>query len=107
MAAAFGSTSGLAFLLSAGIVAEFIAKDVSSPQTAEINIRKRESTLMKWVHVGQAEAVFFVGIAALIDKGNRAPIIWGGLLSMIVTECMYQYARMSGLRNGGPETEQY
>lgn len=107
MAAAFGSTTGLAFLLAAGVVAEFIAKDVSSPQTAEINIRKRERTLMKWVHVGQVEAAFFIAIAAIIDKRNRWPILAGGIMSGIITEGMYQHARVSGLKNCGPETESY
>jgi hypothetical protein len=108
VAAAFGDTRGLAFLLSAGVVAEFIAKDASSPQTAEINIRKRAGTLMKWVHIGQVEAAFFVAIAAIIDKQNRWPILAGGVLSMLITEGQYQHAKTSGLASlGGPETEQY
>jgi len=107
MAAVFGGNKSLAFLLSAGVVAEFVAKDCSSPQTAEINIRKREGTLMKWLHIGQVEAAFFVGIAAIIDKENRGAILAGGILSMIVTEAQYQHARMSGLANAGPETEEY
>lgn len=107
MAAAFGGTQGLAFLLSAGIVAEFIAKDVSSPQTTELNAAKRAPTLMKWVHIGQVEAAFFVGIAMLIDKGNRWPIFFGAAMSMIVTEGQYLHARQAGLANGGPVTEDW
>jgi len=107
VAAAFGDTRGLAFLLSAGVVAEFIAKDASSPQTAEINIRKRAGTLMKWVHIGQVEAAFFVLIAAVIDKRNRWPIVAGGVLSMVITEGQYQHAKAAGLAAMGPETEQY
>ena len=107
MAAAFGDTRGLAFLLSAGVVAEFIAKDASSPQTAEINIRKRAGTLMKWVHIGQVEAALFVTIAAIIDSKNRWPIIAGGVLSMVITEGQYQHAKFAGLAAMGPETEQY
>jgi len=107
MVAALGGTKGLAFLLAAGVVAEFIAKDCSSPQTAEINIRKREGTLMKWLHIGQVEAALFIGIAAMIDKTNRKPILVGGLLSAIITEGQYMHARNAGLRNPGQETEQY
>src|SRR5215469_17407725 len=99
MVAALGGTKGLAFLLAAGVVAEFIAKDCSSPQTAEINIRKRESTLMKWLHIGQVEAALFIGIAAAIDKQNRGPILLGGIMSAIITEGQYMYARNSGLAN--------
>src|SRR5215472_10643028 len=100
MASAFGGTQGLAFLLSAGVVAEFIAKDVSSPQTTELNAHKRAPTLMKWVHIGQVEAALFVFIAAVIDKQNRVPIIAGAVLSMIVTEGQYLHARTRGLKQG-------
>ena len=108
MALALGSNSnGIAFLIAAGIVAEFIAKDVSSPQTAEINIRKREQTLMKWVHVGQVEAAIFIVIAAVMDKKHRSAILAGGILSMVVTEFEYVHAKQSGLAKPGHETEQY
>jgi len=107
MAIANASSNGMAFLIAAGIVAEFVAKDCSSPQTAEINIRKRESTLMKWLHIGQVEAAGFITIAAYIDRSHRKAILAGGILSMVVTEIQYQHARASGLANPGPETEQY
>lgn len=98
---------GIAFLVAYGITAEAIAKDVSSPQTAEINIRKRQHTLMKWVHVGQAESAVMIAIAASCDKKNRFPILLGGALGMAVTELEYVYAKKSGLENPGPETEEY
>jgi hypothetical protein len=109
MALALGTSGsfGIAFLVSYGITAEAIAKDVSSPQTAEINIRKRQHTLMKWVHVGQAESAVMIGIAAFCDKKHRVPILWGGFLGMAVTELEYLYAKSSGLNNPGPETEEY
>lgn len=108
MALALGSNSnGIAFLVAGGIVYEIIAKDVSSPQTAELNIKKREATLMKWVHVGQIEAAVFILIASLMDKKHRAPIIMGGILGMVITEAEYLHARESGLRNPGPMTEEY
>jgi len=43
---------GVAFLVSAGLVYECIAKACSSPQTAELNAEKRAETLMKWVNIG-------------------------------------------------------
>jgi len=107
MAFTLGATSGIAFLVSAGITYEIIAKDVSSPQTAEINIRKREGTLMKWVHVGMAESAVLVLLAAAIDKQHRTPILAGGFLAMIITEAEYLYAKSSGLAKPGPETEDY
>jgi hypothetical protein len=107
MALALGASNGIAFLVAAGITYEIIAKDVSSPQTAEINIRKREATLMKWVHVGQVESIALITLAAIIDKKHRAPILMGGILAMVITEFEYLHAKSAGLANGGPETEEY
>jgi hypothetical protein len=107
MALALGASNGIAFLVSAGITYEIIAKDVSSPQTAEINIRKRGDTLMKWVHVGMVESIVLVSLAAIIDKKHRTPILAGGILAMIITEAEYIHAKNSGMAKPGPETEQY
>lgn len=98
---------GIAFLLGAATVAEFIAKDVSSPQTVHINAAKRAGTLMQWVHVGQVEAAAFLVIAAIIDPAYAGAFIAGGLLEMVITEAEYLYAKQSGLKNPGPTTEEY
>lgn len=106
MALALGSGSdAVAFLVSAGIVYEIIAKDVSSPQTAELNAATRAPTLMKWVHVGQIEAAAFVGIAVMFEPKKAKPILIGGILAMAVTELEYLHAKKSGLENPGPPTE--
>lgn len=105
MALNLGGSNGIAFLVAAGITYEIIAKDVSSPQTAELNIQTRAPTLMKWVHVGQVESIAFITIAAMIDKPYRKPILAGGILAMIITELEYLYAKKSGLENPGPATE--
>jgi len=102
-----GAAQGVAFLVSGGLVYEIIAFACSSPQTAEINIRKREGTLMKWVHLGQGLALVTVAIAAIVDRQHRGAIIAGGLFAMISAEGFYMHARAAGLANGGPETEQY
>jgi hypothetical protein len=112
MVAAFsGSKSngnGFAFLLASGVVWEIIAFCCSSPQTAEINIRKRHDTLMKWVHLGQALAVVNIAIAASIDKNHRKGIIAGGLFAMTSAELFYAHAKQAGLsKPQQPETEQY
>lgn len=105
LALARSTASGIAFLVAAGIVYEIIAKDVSSPQTVEINIGEREATLMKWVHIGQVESIAFIVAAAIMDKKNRGPIIMGGVSAMIITEAEYLHARASGLANPGKGTE--
>lgn len=98
---------GIAFLIGAATVAEFIAKDVSSPQTVEINAGARAPTLMKWVHVGQVEALAFIIIASIIDPAFAGAFLAGGLLEMAITECEYLHGKSSGLAKGGPPTEQY
>lgn len=98
---------GVAFLIGAATVAEFIAKDVSSPQTVHLNASKRAPTLMKWVHVGQVEAAVFVVIAAIIDPTFAVAFLAGGAMEMIVTEAEYLHARNTGMAEGGATTETY
>jgi len=98
---------GVPFLVSAGIVFEIIAYCCSSPQTMELNAEKRAPTLMKYVHIGQAQSAGFIAIAVLFDKKNRVPILIGGGLAMGISEVLYRHAMMAGLTNPGPPTEQY
>jgi hypothetical protein len=102
-----GNSAGIAFLVSGGIVAEFIAKDVSSPQTTELNADKRAPTLMKWVHIGQVEAAVFVAIAIMFDRRNTVPILAGASLAMVVTELEYLHAKQAGLSSNEPPTEDW
>lgn len=99
---------GVAFLIGAATVAEFIAKDVSSPQTVHINAKKRAPTLMQWVHVGQVEALVFIVIASVIDPTFAGAFIAGGAMEMVITECEYQWAKKTGMEQKElPETETY
>jgi hypothetical protein len=99
--------NGVAFLVSAGIVYEIIAKACSSPQTTELNAATRAATLMKWVHIGQAEAAALLFIAAWIDKKHRTAILSGGILAMVITEAEYLHAKSAGLSKPGAATEQH
>jgi hypothetical protein len=101
------NSNGVAFLVSGGLVYEIIAFACSSPQTAEINIRKRGNTLMKWVHLGQGLAAVTITVAAVMDKGHRGSIIAGGLFAMVSAEAFYLHAKTAGLASGGAETEDY
>lgn len=101
------NASGIAFLVSAGIVYEIIAKDVSSPQTAELNAEKRAPTLMKWVHVGQVEAAFFVAAACLMDRKRAPSYFVGGILAMVITEAEYLHAKSAGLKSNLEPTESW
>lgn len=102
-----GARSGVAFLVSAGVVYEVIAAACSSPQTTEINASSRSETLMKWVWIGLVQAAALVIIAAWLDKSRRAPIIAGGAMAAGIMYASYVHARNCGLRNGGAPTEQY
>lgn len=97
--------AGIAFLVGAGAVAEFIAKACSSPQTVEINVSKRGETLMKWVTVGLVESAVMVAIAAAIDKKYAVYLLAGGVFEGVVTYGEYVYGKRSGLNKPGPETE--
>lgn len=99
---------GIAFLIGAATVAEFIAKDVSSPQTVHINAKKRAPTLMQWVHVGQVEAALFIVVASFIDPSFAGAFIAGAAMEMVITESEYQWAKKTGLEmKDEPGTENY
>jgi hypothetical protein len=101
------ASDGIALLVSAGIVAEIVAKACSSPQTTELNADKRAPTLMKWVYIGLAEAAVFVTIAAWIDRRHRGAIILGGVLEGVITLGEYRHGKSAGLSSTLPGTESY
>ena len=100
-------SSGIAFLVSAGIVYEIIAANCSSPQTTELNAGTRAPTLMKWVHLGLGQAALFVGAAIMFDPGHAVPILAGGLLAAGVMHMLYGHAKTAGLASSEPGTEQW
>jgi hypothetical protein len=99
------NSTGISFLVSAGIVYEIIAAACSSPQTTEINAGDRAETLMKWVHLGLAQSVLFIAAAAYFDPGNRKAIIGGGLTAGVLMYAQYWHARDAGLKSDQPGTE--
>jgi len=104
-APASGSSNGVAFLVSSGIVFGITAAACSSPQTAEINAGQRAETLMKWVNIGLATSALFVGIAAASDPKHRKAILGGGGLAGVLMWGYYAHAKASGLANPAPGTE--
>lgn len=102
-----GGSNGIAFLVSAGVMYEIIAAACSSPQTTELNASARSGTLMKWVHLGVAQGMLFVIMAAIWDRQHRAAILLGGGLSAVLLYGQYEHAKRSGLASGGPPTEKY
>lgn len=102
-----GDSKGIAFLVSAGVMYEVIAAACSSPQTTELNAPARSKTLMKWVYIGVAQGILFVGLAASYDRKYAAPIVMGGGLAAGLLYIQYHHARASGLAQAGPPTENY
>lgn len=98
---------GIAFLVSAGIVYEIIAAACSSPQTTEINAKKRADTLMKWVYIGEVQAAGFVAAAAYFDKKYQNAYIAGGVAAGLVMHLCYMHAKQAGLNSDAPGTEDY
>lgn len=89
---------------------DVIAAACSSPQTTEINANKRADTLMKWVHLGVAQAAIFTLLGASVERkqGNSiAPPLIGFSLAATMMYASYIHAKQSGLENGGPSTESY
>lgn len=107
MELAQNNSTGIAFLVSAGIVYEIIAAACSSPQTTEINAGKRAGTLMKWVYLGLVQSAIFVAAAAWFDKANRTAIVAGGTTAGLLMWVQYWHARDAGLNSQEPGTEQY
>jgi hypothetical protein len=102
-----GGSKGVAFLVSAGVMYEIIAAACSSPQTTELNAASRAGTLMKWVHLGVAQGVLFVVLAAMWDRKDSAAILTGGGMAAVLLYAQYAHAKKAGLANGGPGTEHY
>ena len=72
-----------------------------------INAGKRAGTLMKWVNVGLVEGAVLVGVALIVDKKYRVPILLGAAAEAVITWAEYQHAKKSGLASSAPGTEQY
>jgi hypothetical protein len=92
----------------AAVVYDVISATNSSPQTTEINARKRAPTLMKWVHIGLAQAALFVVIGVLAEPPGKKwrPLIGGGVAGVLLY-LQYIHARNAGIENGGEGTETY
>jgi hypothetical protein len=90
----------------AALMYDIISATNSSPQTTEINAAARADTLMKWVHIGLAQGVLFVGVGVLLDKQRWPPLLGGGLAAVMLYG-QYIHARNAGLSSNLPGTEQY
>lgn len=101
-------TSAIAFGVAYLGVKDIFSTDNSSPQTTELNAKKRAPTLMKWVNIAAAESVGLVGCLALASpRGSRHWPILGGIAGLAVTYGMYVHAKQCGLKSREEGTEDY
>ena len=104
------NSKGMAFVLATAAVWECIAFACSSPQTAELNIKKREESLMYWVHAGQGLSAATILIGAALTKNTRGAILAGGAFGMASAEGFYLLAVKRGndpKRKNLPPTEDW
>jgi len=85
---------------------DIISATNSSPQTSEINAKKRAPTLMKWVYIGLIQAAGFGLLGAFLDEDTWPPIL-GVSLASAVLWIQYHHAIQAGLNNNAPGTEDY
>jgi hypothetical protein len=90
----------------ATLMYDIISATNSSPQTTEINAKKRAATLMKWVHLGLIQGLMFVLIGVYLDEDRWPPLLGGGLAGALLY-AQYLYALSSGQNKPGPSTETY
>ena len=91
--------------VAAEMIYQLVGSNMSSPQTAELNAKKRAPTIQKWVTMTNIEAVGWTVFLCILD-GTLWPALGGGLaLGGMVAK--YKYAINSGLSDNEPATEDY
>jgi len=89
-------------------IKDIFSTDNSSPQTTELNAKKRAPTLMKWVNIATVESIgLILVLTAAAPPGHKRWPIWGGTMGLIVTYYMYLYAKMCGLKSTEDGTEDW
>ncbi len=96
---------GAIVALTAEMVYQLTGSNMSSPQTAELNAGARAKTINKWVMLTHWEAIgwtlFFTWLYGSFWAIVGGGLAWSGMYGK------YRYAISSGLKNGGPPTEDY
>jgi hypothetical protein len=87
------------------LVYQLTGANLSSPQTAEMNARKRAATIGKWVVATHCKSAVWVTLLCALD-GSLWPAL-GGTLAAVDMHFSYRYAIRSGLSSSAPATETY
>jgi hypothetical protein len=94
----------------AALTYDVISATNSSPQTTEINAKKRADTLMKWVKLGLLQAALFAGIGIALEWKSKRPVwppVLGSGLAGALLWAQYVHAMNSGVTSDEPGTEDY
>lgn len=89
----------------AALTYDIVSATNSSPQTTEINAHTRADTLMKWVHLGLAQAAGFAILGAMLDPKRWPPLLGSGL-AIGLLYAQYIHAKNAGLDSMEPGTEE-
>ena len=101
-----GTTAAALLGIYATLALDSYSAFCSSPQTTEINVHKREESLMYWVKWGGAFAIG-AGVAATVVSGEPWPIIGAGSVALVFW-LLYKHAAKRGHERGLEEpTEDY
>lgn len=101
-------TDALAFGVAYLGVKDIYSADNSSPQTTELNAKKRAPTLMKWVNIAGVESIALVWVMTMASlPGHRKWPVLGGVMGLAVTYGQYLYAKMCGLQSMEDGTEDW
>lgn len=92
----FNGTTAAALLgIYATLAMDAYSAFCSSPQTTEINIDRREESLMYWVKMGGAFAIAAGAIASVISK-NITPLLATATMALLF-HFLYHHAKKRGM----------
>ena len=89
----------------AELVYQLTGANLSSPQTAELNAKKRAPTIGKWVLMTHGKSLFWIVLLCSLDS-SLWPALGGGLAAADM-HFSYRYAISSGLASDQPGTEHW
>lgn len=87
------------------LVYQLTGANLSSPQTAEMNAKKRAPTIAKWVMMTHGKSAVWIALLCALD-GTAWPLLGGGLAAVDM-HFSYRYAIKSGLASSAPGTEHW
>lgn len=96
---------GMIVAVTAEMIYQLTGSNMSSPQTAQMNAPARADTIDFWVKLTNIEAIGWTVFFCWL-YGSLWPIVGGGLAWSGMWG-KYRYAISTGLKDGGPPTENY